>query len=141
MTAFELSSATSFYYSIDFPNRETLSRMQSICFEQFRATMNTMETVELCKCLKYVGGAVWEDKELTDRVLSMFEESANEVAYNDIMAVVAILMLSGKKSERVVKLLSKLIDRKKRLESLRLYGTTELEEDYKKDSKILKMLH
>jgi hypothetical protein len=43
------------------------------------------------------------------------------------MAVVGILMVSGVKNRRVVDLVGRLLERKKRLESLEMYGTEEIE--------------
>jgi hypothetical protein len=85
--------------------------------------------------LKYIGGEIWREREVGDKIMGIFEEEADRIAYSDVMVVVGILVVSGVKDRRVMDLIRKLLERKKRLESLRIYGTEELEDDYRKKGK------
>lgn len=52
----------------------------------------------------------------------IFEMEAEKIGYRDIMTVVAVLLESGVKTVRVGELVRKLMERKRRLESLEHYG-------------------
>jgi hypothetical protein len=82
--------------------------------------------------MKYINGEIWKEREVSNKIMEIFEGESNSIAYNDVMVVVGILVVSGMKEKRVVELIRKLLERKKRLESLRMYGTEELEDDYRR---------
>ena len=65
-----------------------------------------------------MGWQVWKDAGLAEGIIELFEVEADEMKYRDIMPAVAVLLNSGMKGWRVKRLIVKLMERKKRLESL-----------------------
>jgi hypothetical protein len=72
MTAFELTSIITFYYSIDWPSLIFINEIKIICLAQFKKIVGRMDSAELCKCLKYIGYEVWKEKEVANSIISIF---------------------------------------------------------------------
>lgn len=68
--------------------------------------------------MKYIGPEVWRNKQLAEGILDIFELEVEKIPYRDIITVVGIIISSQIKTKRVTLLITKLMERKKRLESL-----------------------